>query len=117
MRLGETVAVHLPEAFRALAAARGYLPARVPLVKRVAALPGNHVCARGRELFIDGRLVATRRASDWRRRPLPWWRGCGVLSKGSVLLLTPPADSFDGRYFGPIAQSDVIGPARLLWQR
>lgn len=114
MRRGETVVAHMPASFGALAAERGYVPARVPLVKRVAALPGDHVCALGRDLYIDGRLAATRQVSDGRGRPLPWWRGCGVLPEGSVLLLSGPADSFDGRYFGPIAQGDVVGSARLL---
>ena len=39
----------------------------------------------------------------------------GRLGGAEILLLSPAADSFDGRYFGPSARRDVIGKARLLW--
>lgn len=114
---GDTVVAWAPADVRALAAARGYVPADVPLVKRVAALPGDQVCASGRELRIGGQVVALRRDVDRKGRPLSWWRGCGFLVGDAVLVLTDAPDSFDGRYFGPIARGQVIGKARLLWRR
>ncbi|MBV9528265.1 MAG: S26 family signal peptidase, partial [Sphingomonas sp.] len=45
LRTGDTVAASTPNTVRALADRRGYLPANVPLVKRVAAGRGSLVCA------------------------------------------------------------------------
>ena len=104
-----------PEA-RRLAASRGYLPLHVPLVKSVAALAGDRVCAAGARLSVDGRLAAVRRLRDARGRRLPWWSGCRTLGAGDLLLLTPAnPDAFDGRYFGPTRRSQLVGRARLVW--
>ena len=98
------------------AARRGYLPARVPLVKRIAAVAGDAVCARGNAIFIDGRLAAARRAADGKGRSLPSWSGCRTLRANEVFLLLPDARaSFDGRYFGPTNISDIAGTLEPLW--
>lgn len=113
---GDMVVVRLPDAARALAARRRYLPASVPAVKRIAATAGARVCARGAAIFIDGVRVATRLAVDRRGRPLPWWRGCRRLAPNEIFLLVKGSPrSFDGRYFGPSRRRDVIGRACLLF--
>lgn len=105
-----------PAAARRLAAERRYLPANVPLVKHVAAAPGDRVCAVGEALFVNGRFVARRRREDPMGRSLPWWSGCHELEEDELLLLMPGApDSFDGRYFGVTKRRHVLGSARLLW--
>lgn len=115
---GAMVVARLPEPWRRFAAERRYLPANVPLVKRVAALAGDRVCAHDNVLSINGKAVATRLRTDGAGRAMPWWQGCETLGKGQVLLLTEGAPgSFDGRYFGPVGRDDVIGRARLLWRR
>src|SRR3546814_3347900 len=58
---GDMVIARLSPPWRTLADARRYVPANVPLVKRVAAAPGDTVCARGNAVFIDGNLRARRR--------------------------------------------------------
>lgn len=112
---GAMVVARTPAAVRALAARRHYLPANVPLVKRVVALPGDHVCAPERWLYVRDRAAAKRRTHDAAGRPMPWWRGCGPLGQGEYLLLMPGEASFDGRYFGPVARADIIGKAVPLW--
>lgn len=114
---GDLVAARLPERWRRLAAARGYLPAGVPLVKPVAALAGDEVCAIGHVLFVEGRPIARRRARDRAGRPLPAWQGCIRLRGRQLLLLADDPASFDGRYVGPTEGHDLIGTARLLWPR
>jgi type IV secretory pathway protease TraF len=108
------VVARLPEPIRSLAAERRYLPANVPLVKRVAAASGDRLCARGSEIRINGRLVATRLGRDRLGRPMPWWSGCRRLEAGEIFLLMDRPLSFDGRYFGIIGKSDVVGRAGLL---
>jgi len=115
--VGDTVIARAPAPWRPFAAARHYLPANVPLVKRVAATAGSVVCANGGTIFVDGRRVAARLAHDSLGRTLPWWTGCWRLTGGQVLLLTSRPDSFDGRYFGATDGGDVIGKAVLLWRR
>src|SRR3546814_2844909 len=70
-----------------LAARRHYIPANVPLVKHVAAAAGDEVCALGQEVFINGRLVAERRAVDAGDRPMPSWSGCVRLHGSQLFLL------------------------------
>ncbi len=110
------VLAELPDSARRLAATRGYLPAGVPLVKRVAAISGDTVCAVGTTVAINGNAVAARLTGDSRGRPLPAWSGCRALHNGEFFLLMPDVpDSFDGRYFGPVAASSIIGRLVPLW--
>ncbi|WP_324698926.1 S26 family signal peptidase [Novosphingobium sp. RL4] len=115
---GDMVIATLPEPSRAFAATRRYLPSNVPLVKRVAAGPGDEVCAIGARIFVEGMPVASRRQRDGHGRLMPWWEGCRRLRGGQFFLLMKGSpDSFDGRYFGVTAGSEIVGPARLLWAR
>jgi conjugative transfer signal peptidase TraF len=118
IQAGDMVVARLPEGWRALAAQRRYLPANVPLVKQVAAVAGDQVCAVGAHVRVNGRRVAERRSADGAGRPLPWWHGCIRLRQGQFFLLMPgsPA-SFDGRYFGPTEGAQLVGKATLLWRR
>ena len=114
--VGSIVLVRLPADATALAAQRCYLPARIPLLKRVGAVALQHVCIVAGQVRIDGVPVATALPADHLGRPLPSWRHCRALIEGELFLLsvTNPA-SFDSRYFGPISTSAVIGVARPIW--
>ncbi|GAA0308339.1 hypothetical protein GCM10009087_17930 [Sphingomonas oligophenolica] len=115
---GDMVIARTPRPVRVLAARRRYVPANVPLVKRVAGVRGDRVCAVGTTVTINYRVVAARRARDRLGRPLPWWSGCRKLGKGGLfLLMAESPDSFDGRYFGPTPVGDVVGRATPLWVR
>lgn len=113
---GDFVLAKPPPAARQLAAARGYLPVHVPLVKRAAALTGDCVCAVQNMIFINGREVAMRLQHDSRGRPLPAWSGCQRLGPNDVfLLMADVPDSFDGRYFGPILRGAIVGKLWPIW--
>lgn len=113
---GDLVLVRTPDSVRKLAAERGYLPANIPLIKRIAAAGGDLVCACGNTIFINGRAAAERLARDRNGRPLPGWRGCRLLNSGEVfLLMQGVTDSFDSRYFGPIPATLIIGRLAPLW--
>ena len=118
IRRGDWVVAWPPRGVRGLAAQRRYLPRGVPLVKRVAGVPGDQICAVGDMIAIDGRRAVTRRTVDALARPMPAWQGCVTLRDGAVFLLVPGVSaSFDGRYFGPTASGDIIGKATPLWLR
>ena len=114
--VGSIVLTTLPPDAAALAAQRGYLPARVPLLKRVGAVAPQQVCVFDALVWIDGVPVAAVRPADRLGRPLPSWPQCRQLRPGELFLLsvTNPA-SFDSRYFGPVSASAVIGVARPIW--
>ena len=116
LHAGAVVLARLPADAAALASQRGYLPAGVPILKRIGAVAPQVVCVRERIVRVDGTVVATARTHDGALRPLPSWTQCGPLAEGELFLLsdTNPA-SFDSRYFGPIAASAVIGVAQPLW--
>lgn len=115
---GDMVVARLPDPWRMMAAQRRYVPANVPLVKRVAAAAGDEVCALGREIFIDGKWVARRRMTDAKGRPMTWWSGCVRLrGRQLFLLMVGSPASFDGRYFGVTRAADLVGKATLVWRR
>ena len=118
LRHGDMVIAWPPAAARQLAASRHYLPSNVPLVKRVAGIAGDTICAVDRMVTVNGRPFAMRRAADAEGRDLPAWQGCIRLGPGMLfLLMAETPDSFDGRYFGPTLAQDVIGKAAPLWLR
>lgn len=116
LSMGSIVVAHLPTEFAALAAQRGYLPAHIPLLKRVGAVAPQHVCIIAGQVRIDGVPVATVLPADRMGRPLPSWQPCRPLAESELFLLSVinPA-SFDSRYFGPVSASAVIGVAHPVW--
>lgn len=116
LHVGSIVLARLPVDAAALAAQRGYLPERIPLLKRVGAMSPQQVCIEKHIVRIAGVAEAVARTVDGRGRPLSAWQQCRRLHDGELFLLsaTNPT-SFDSRYFGPIAVSAVIGSAQPLW--
>lgn len=112
---GDLVLAHTPRSVRRLAAQRRYLPAKVPLIKRLAARDGDVVCAVADTVSINGVPVAQRLSHDRAGRALPRWQGCRVLDGEIFLLMEDEPASFDGRYFGPVPASSVIGRLTPLW--
>lgn len=116
LAVGDLVAVDAPEPLARFLADNGYLPRDVPLMKRVAGLPGQEVCRNGRDIIVDGTEIGKALEHDRLGRPLPVWQGCLRIVSGEVFLMNAQAhDSLDGRYFGPIATSLIIGRATPLW--
>ncbi|WP_445219688.1 S26 family signal peptidase [Bradyrhizobium sp. Pa8] len=114
----ELVAVQPPEPIASFLDLNGYLPIGVPMLKRVLALPGQSVCRNGPVVSVDGIEMGLASERDARGRPLPVWLGCRLIAPDEVFLMNwQSADSFDGRYFGPIPASAVIGQALPVWTK
>jgi conjugative transfer signal peptidase TraF len=114
--VSELVAVRPPGPPATFLAHRRYLPGGIPLLKRVLALLAQTVCRDQRAVTVDNIERGAARERDGSGRPLPIWLGCHVIADGEVFLMnwrTP--DSFDGRYFGALPTSAIIGAAEPLW--
>jgi type IV secretory pathway protease TraF len=86
------------------------------LLKRVGALGGMPVCEHGGVVTIEGRHVANALPIDGQARPMTSWSGCRALRDGELFALNADVpQSLDGRYFGPLPLSLVIGRALPLW--
>ena len=117
-RRGELVVVRPPDDLAVYLAARGYLPTGVPLLKHVAAINGSRICRSENLITVDGMPVARALPRDRHGRPLPVWSGCQIVRQGQVLLLNGERrDSLDGRYFGVLPSSAVVGAAVPIWTK
>lgn len=86
-----------------------------PLIKTVAALPGQRVDITD-HVLVDGRLVPA--SSVWRAdgegRAINPDAG-GVVPPHHLFLHSPFASSYDSRYFGPVPDSGLLGLARPVF--
>ena len=110
------VAVEPPEPLATFLADGRYLPRGIPMLKRVLALPRQTVCRNHLTITVDAVKVGEAHERDSRGRPLPIWQGCRAVADGEVFLMNwQSADSLDGRYFGVLPTSAIIGQAEPLW--
>ena len=109
-----------PTAMFEKARQRGYLRRGLcdhgfaPLIKMVAALPGQHVEVTD-DVVIDGRSLAASvvRKTDGEGRTITPYPG-GVVPPGHFFLHSSFASSYDSRYFGPVPDSGLLGLARPI---
>ena len=114
----ELAAVRPPEPLATFLDLNGYLPIGIPMLKRVLALPGQTICRNGLTISVDGIDMGGALSRDSRGRPLPVWQGCRVVGADELFLMNwQSEDSLDGRYFGLVPQSSVIGKALPMWTR
>lgn len=110
---GAIVTIRIPQPAIAYAEQRGAGP-RFRFLKRVAAASGDVVCAAETQVTINGALSAMRQIRDGAGRELPTWIGCRTLRDDEFFVLGDAADSFDGRYWGPIPRTIIEGVWRPL---
>lgn len=110
---GAFVTVRAADVAPEAAEARGFSGPRNRFIKRVAALAGDHVCAKGAELVINDGQRHERLPHDRMGLALPTWEGCRTLRADEILLLGDTIDSFDGRYWGPVDAQAIEG----IWRR
>lgn len=116
LHVAELVVVRPTNTLAQFLADRRYLPKGATMLKRVVALPGQIVCRNARTITVDGIAMGDALDRDTRGRPLPVWQGCKRIAKSEVFLMNWQSDvSLDGRYFGPLPMTSVIGRADPFW--
>lgn len=116
LEVTDLVAVDAPEPMASFLDEGGYLPRDTPLLKRVLGLPGQTVCRTGFLITVDDIEMGLALERDRLGRPLPDWQGCRVVAADDIFLMNwEVRDSLDGRYFGPIPSTSIIGRAVPLW--
>ena len=74
------------------------------------------MCRTGHTITVDGQAIGDALDRDRRGRELPIWQGCRVIADDELFLMNwQVRDSLDGRYFGPLPASSVIGRATPLY--
>ncbi len=111
---GAIVTVRAVDVAPDYAAARDFTDPGDRFLKRVVGAVGDVVCAADAEITLNGARVAERQARDSAGRALPAWSGCVTLDQTHVFLLGDTADSFDGRYWGPVRRDRIEGVWRKL---
>jgi conjugative transfer signal peptidase TraF len=108
--VGRLIAFRAPQrAFPYADARMGYLR-HVPILKQVAAVAGDVVCARAGALAINGRWRAPVLDHDRRGQLLPQWNGCRTLLSGEFFVFSDRVqNSFDSRYYGPVTRGEIVG--------
>jgi conjugative transfer signal peptidase TraF len=116
LAVADLVVAMPPNSLATFLAQRDYVPLKVPLIKRILALPGQSVCRNDLAISVDGIEIGMALARDRQGRPLPVWQGCRAIAQDELFLMNwdEPA-SFDGRYFGPIPLRAIMGRAKPLW--
>lgn len=116
LRRGDLVVLVPPETLRSWLDSRRYLDTGALLLKPVEALPGSRVCRSDGGITVNGEWRAHARARDRQGRSLPRWRGCHIVARDELFLLNAEhSGSLDGRYFGAVPRSNVLGRAIPLW--
>jgi type IV secretory pathway protease TraF len=113
---GALVAFPVPPAGRDYAkSALPYLT-HTPILKNVAAAYPEIACAIDGTLRLGGRTAGLIAAADSHGQALPRWRGCVRIGRRELFALSNRIpNSFDSRYYGPVAVSSILGVYKPLW--
>lgn len=90
---------------------RRYIPAKLPLVKRVAAIPGDVVRIDSDGVYVNGVLwpdSVPLTHDDEGRALHPYPFGVYPVAAGKVWVMSNHPRGLDSRYFGPVPAASVI---------
>jgi conjugative transfer signal peptidase TraF len=114
--VGDLVVVRPPDALAAFLDTRGYLARGIPLLKHIAAIPGQTICRTGPVITVGEVTMGQALDRDRLGRVLPVWEGCRLVADHEVFLMNwQSQNSLDGRYFGPLPALAIVGRADPLW--
>jgi len=110
LKRGEMILMKCPPGYEKYLYERKWLPEGWPLFKTVAGLPGDTFCIAEKQLTLNGKQIGPVSAVDSQGRSLPVLRGCRTVRENHILAIATGLEtSFDGRYFGDVPVSLIIG--------
>jgi conjugative transfer signal peptidase TraF len=107
LRRGAPVYLAVPGGIRPLVDARRYLPPDFRLLKRVVAMPGDHVCTDNHRYVVGDQLLSLIASRDQAGRPLNPFPFCSTVPPGAAFVAAHGESSLDSRYFGPVSLNDL----------
>jgi conjugative transfer signal peptidase TraF len=115
---GQIIAFAAPPSALSYAGGRMAYLRRIPILKQVAAMPGDTICTLGGKLTINGAWRAPILSQDQEGRLLPRWQACRRLETGEIFVFSNripnSLDSLDSRYYGPVRREAIVGVFRPL---
>lgn len=115
LQKGDIIVFEIPEKAE-LMFKRGYVSNIDTLMKKLAALPGDHIEIVDQELYVNENNWGKIYEKDKLNRPLPKLQVEDLKPReNEVLVLSDINNSFDGRYFGPIETRRIKHKAKPIF--
>lgn len=109
---GDVVIFKPPSAIDTFLIQQKWVPRSGVLLKTVMAVPGDYVCKKNHWVWLDRKKTAYVFEYYEPHKKLPNIPFCGALNPDQYLLMSVLNNkSFDGRYFGIINRTNLIGRA------
>jgi conjugative transfer signal peptidase TraF len=113
LKRGDLIFMQCPPGFEKYLYGRKWLPEGWPLLKTVRGIPGDQYCISENGISVNGKKIGPVYSVDSQGLPLPASRGCRTVPEKHFLPVSIGLlNSFDGRYFGVVSDSLIIGKAR-----
>lgn len=106
-KVGDTVAVKLPEAIYKTYSGFPWITKDTILLKKIVAIGNDYVCSNGTFVKVQNMFYLVEK-KDSQNREIPHINICRVLGKNEIYLINDVKNSFDSRYYGPIDSKNVI---------
>jgi len=118
-RPGDYMAFHADgPGFELITQATGLRLPAIPILKPIAAFPGDHVCfdPLSETYQVNGGEPITIEERHWQGRLLPIWKGCRHLTATEHFVYSDRIpNSLDSRFYGPVERLVVVGAYQPLW--
>ncbi|VBB08466.1 peptidase s24/s26a/s26b/s26c [Lucifera butyrica] len=114
--IGEYVVFDLPDRIANQIEGRSWYDRNIPLIKRVEGLPGDQFEIRNYGFFINDSYIGPVFQADTAGLPLPQDHGVHTVRPGRFLPVAADIpNSFDGRYYGDVATSQIRAIVKPIW--
>ena len=108
----EVLVFYPPTATRTFLTRQHWLPEDGLMMKYVFGMPGDFVCNQQGMLRVNGQTMGRVMVFYAPHKKLPNLGFCEQLSQNHFLMISlRDPHSFDGRYFGPVSRSAIVGQA------
>ena len=107
---GDLVVMKVPDHMKDICYGRGWMKENETMLKTVAALERDWYEVRDREFFVNGVRIGFISETDSHGLPLPQLKAGKYVVEADFFLpiANQKANSFDGRYFGPVSKNLIV---------